>query len=63
MSKIPSVRNAMAVTIDTQTIGYVAEHNGSFFCFDLNEELIGEYETRREAVRAISVAPLGRKAS
>ena len=70
MSNIPSVRNAMAVTIGTATIGYVAEHDGSFFAFDPNQELIGEYETRREAMRAIPKtvqlrgrAPLGRKAS
>jgi hypothetical protein len=60
---IPSVRNAMAVTIGTETIGYVAEHDGSYFAFDLNEELLGEYETQRETVRAIPGALLGRKAS
>lgn len=63
MSSIPSVRNAMAVTIGTTTIGYVAEHDGSFFAFDLNQELIGEYETQREAMRAIPRATSGRKAS
>jgi hypothetical protein len=70
MSKIPSVRNAMAVTIGTEIIGYVAEHDGLYFAFDLNEELVGEYETQREAVRAIpkavrlrGQAPSGRKAS
>ena len=41
------------MTIGTTTIGYVAEHDGSFFAFDLNQELIGEYETQREAMRAI----------
>ncbi len=60
----------MAVTIGTKTIGYVAEHDGSYFAFDLSEELIGEYKTQHEAVRAIpktmrlrGQAPSGRKAS
>ncbi len=59
---LPTARTsvALAVTDGHNTIGYVIEHDGSYFAYGADQILIGEFKTRREAVRAIpSVSPSG----
>ena len=46
--------DAMAVTIGTETIGFVAHRDSSYFAFDTNEQLVGAFRSQREAMRSIS---------
>jgi hypothetical protein len=55
MTGIPNPRaaNALAVTVGCTTVGYVVKSDGAFFSFDVDEFLLGEFETQRQAIRAI----------
>jgi hypothetical protein len=46
------------LTDGTTTVGFVVEDDNSFFGFDRNGVLIGEYPTQRDAMRAIPVVRL-----
>jgi hypothetical protein len=46
----------MAVTIGTETIGFVVHRDGSYFAFDVNEQLVGEYRNQRDAMRSLRPA-------
>jgi hypothetical protein len=55
-SLIPNPRtagDAMAVTDGTVTAGYVIERDHSHFSFDADGILLGEYSSRRLAMRSI----------
>jgi hypothetical protein len=56
---IPNPRtadDALAVTDGAITIGFIIARDGAFFAFDADGVLIGEYPTRRAAVRSIPAA-------
>jgi hypothetical protein len=46
----PHVAN---VTDGTETVGFLVASDGSFFSFDRDAVLIGEFATQRQAMRAI----------
>lgn len=46
---------ALAVADGHVTVGYVVEHDGSFFAYGADQILIGEYSTQRAAMRAIPI--------
>ena len=46
--------DAMAVTIGTETIGFVVHRDSSYFAFDTNEQLVGEYPSKRAAMRSLN---------
>jgi hypothetical protein len=45
--------DALSVSDGHNTVGYVIEQDGSYFSFDVNFVLLGEYRTQRMAMRAI----------
>jgi hypothetical protein len=49
----PRAANALSVADGTVTVGTVVENDGSFFSFNRDGELIGEYATQRQAMRSI----------
>jgi hypothetical protein len=49
----PHVANALSVTDGTETVGFLVASDGSFFSFDRDAVLIGEFATQRQAMRAI----------
>ena len=49
----PNSPHALAVTDGTTTVGAIVPHDGSYFAFDVDDVLVGEYATQREAMRAI----------
>ncbi len=56
---IPNPRTsaaALAVTDGATTIGFVIPHDGEFFAFDHDQNLLGEFKTQRQAMRAIPSA-------
>ncbi len=54
----PSSTAAKAVTDGHETAGYVIEHDGSYFAFDADAVLLGEFETQQQAMRSIPKARL-----
>ncbi len=55
-SAIPNphtARHALSVTDGGETVGCVIAHDGSFFAYDSDGELIGEYASQGEAMNAI----------
>jgi hypothetical protein len=50
----PHTPGALAVSDGTTCIGHIV-HAGSYFAFDADDILIGEYATQREAMRAIPI--------
>jgi hypothetical protein len=64
LNMIPNPRtaaDALSVTDGAITVGYVVERDGSFFAFDVTGTLVGEYGTRRAAVRSIPRTERGGK--
>ena len=55
MTKIPSPLSpgALSVTDGATTVGTVVVRDGSYFAFDAEGVLIGEYATQQKAMRAI----------
>jgi hypothetical protein len=51
----PRTPGALAVTDGTTCIGYIV-HDDTYFAFDADNVLIGEYATQREAMRAMPAA-------
>jgi hypothetical protein len=49
----PNSPHALAVTDGTTTVGAIVPHDESYFAFDVDDVLVGEYATQREAMRAI----------
>jgi hypothetical protein len=45
--------DALSVTDGAVTAGRIVQQDGSFFAFDANFVLLGEYQTQRAAVRSI----------
>jgi hypothetical protein len=45
--------NTLSVADGTETVGFLVASDGSFFSFDRDSVLLGEYPTQRQAVRAI----------
>lgn len=53
---IPNPRtspDALSVSDGHQTVGYIIQRDASFFAFDIENVLLGEFKTQRAAVRAI----------
>jgi hypothetical protein len=56
MSAIPNpstAPDALSISDGHETIGYCIARDGSFFAFDVNFVLLGEFRSQREAVRSI----------
>jgi hypothetical protein len=49
----PHTDSASAVTDGAVMVGRIVQQDGSFFAFDANFVLLGEYRTLRAAIRAI----------
>jgi len=49
----PRVGNALSVCDGHETVGFIVEDDKSFFAFDREATLIGEYPTCKQATRAI----------
>jgi hypothetical protein len=45
--------NALSVADGTVTVGFLVASDGSFFSFDRDGVLLGEYPTQRQAMRTI----------
>ncbi len=54
-TKIPrlNIATASAIYDGAQLAGFIIEHDGSWFAYGRDHILIGEYETRAAAVRAV----------
>jgi hypothetical protein len=52
-SQIHAQPMTLAVTDGASTVGFLIERDGSFFAFDQDGTLLGEYATRTQAARAI----------
>jgi hypothetical protein len=53
---IPNPRtatNVLRVADSTQTVGFLVASDGSFFSFDRDGVLLGEFPAQRQAMRAI----------
>jgi hypothetical protein len=53
--------NALSITSGHETIGFVVEHDKSFFAFNAEGILLGEYQTQRAAVRSIPPTKLSKE--
>jgi hypothetical protein len=55
VSRIPraDAAHALGVSDGTEARGMVVEHDGSHFAFDVDGDLVGEYETQLAAMRAL----------
>jgi hypothetical protein len=57
----PHAAGALSVSDGGQTVGSVVEHDGSFFAFNVEGVLIGEYASQIEATRALPCAKRGKR--
>ena len=56
-----TARDALSVTDGATTVGYLVSRDGSHFSFDQDGILIGEFATRRLAMRSIPPAIIPKK--
>ncbi len=49
----PNSPGALSVSDGTTTVGTVVERDHSFFAFDADGTLLGEFRSRRQALRSI----------
>jgi hypothetical protein len=48
-----TARDALSVTDGSHTVGFLISRDGSYFAFNNDRVLLGEYKSRTEALQAI----------